>query len=84
MAETLIELTDEQLEALEKLAQHRNISVSDLIQEGIDMLVQLAPNEETDDEELRRRAIAVAGRYKSGLGDLARNHDHYLTEPSES
>ena len=33
-------------------------------------------------EEQKRRALAAAGRYKSGLGDLARRHDDYLTEPS--
>ena len=84
MAETQIELTEEQIMTLERLARHRNISVSDLIQEGIDILVQLAPTEGADDEEQRQRAIAVAGRYKSGLGDLARNHDFYLTEAPES
>ena len=33
-------------------------------------------------EEQKRRALAAVGRYKSGLCDLARRHDDYLTEPS--
>jgi len=33
-----------------------------------------------DDAEVRRRAIAAAGRFHSGTGDLAARHDDYLTE----
>jgi hypothetical protein len=28
----------------------------------------------------REAAILLAGRYQSGLGDLARGHDHYLAQ----
>jgi len=31
-----------------------------------------------DLEEKRRRALAAAGRFRSGLNDLAENHDKYL------
>jgi hypothetical protein len=31
-------------------------------------------------QELRRRAAAVAGRFRSGLADLSSNHDKYLEE----
>lgn len=31
-------------------------------------------------QELRRRAAAAAGRFRSGLADLSSNHDKYLEE----
>jgi metal-responsive CopG/Arc/MetJ family transcriptional regulator len=33
-----------------------------------------------DPEEKKRRAIAAAGRFRSGVTDLAANHDRYLEE----
>ena len=33
-----------------------------------------------DRAERRRKAIAAAGRFRSGLPDLAENHDRYLDE----
>ncbi|MCJ7587020.1 MAG: ribbon-helix-helix domain-containing protein [Candidatus Aminicenantes bacterium] len=33
-----------------------------------------------DSEELRRRAIAAAGRFDSGVPDLSIEHDKYLTD----
>lgn len=34
----------------------------------------------TDPEERRKRAIAAAGRFRSGLSDLSSNHDRYLDD----
>jgi hypothetical protein len=36
------------------------------------------PERLTDISELRRRAIAAAGRFRSDVGDLSVNHDKYL------
>ena len=33
-----------------------------------------------DPAERRRRAIAAAGRFRSGISDLSTNHDKYLEE----
>jgi hypothetical protein len=33
-----------------------------------------------DREELKRRALAVSGRFRSGLKDLSTEHDRYLEE----
>lgn len=38
------------------------------------------PADLTDMAELRRRAIAAAGRFESGLPDLSVDHDRYLAE----
>lgn len=34
----------------------------------------------TDLTERRRRAIAAAGKFRSGAADLSSNHDRYLEE----
>lgn len=71
-----------EIQLLEKLARQRNVSVSDLIHEGIDNLLRCTII--TDSDELKRRARAIAGCFKSGLGDLSRRHDDYLAEALES
>lgn len=78
MIQTQIQLTEEQTSALEELARRRNMSVSELIYEGIDILLKSAPIPKTD--ERKQRALAVAGRFRSGLGDLSRRHDKYLAD----
>ena len=42
---------------------------------GHELLPELA-----DDADRRRRAIAVAGRFNSGAGDLSLRHDDYLED----
>ena len=37
----------------------------------------------TDASELRRRAIAAAGRFESGLTDLSIGHDRHLADPPD-
>jgi hypothetical protein len=38
------------------------------------------PSDITDPEEVKRRAIAAAGRFESGLPNLSIEHDHYLAD----
>jgi len=38
------------------------------------------PDYPIDVAELRRRAIAAAGSFRSGASDLSVNHDRYLAE----
>lgn len=78
MIQTQIQLTEEQMSALEELAKRRNISLSDLIREGVDNLLRSAAI--SSNAEQRQRALAIAGRFKSGLGDLSKRHDDYLAE----
>ena len=78
MVQTQIQLTEEQMAALKKLAEMRHISLSDLIREGIDNLLRSAVV--TNNAERRQRALSLAGRFKSGLKDLSRHHDKYLSE----
>ncbi|HEX9373972.1 MAG TPA: ribbon-helix-helix protein, CopG family [Roseiflexaceae bacterium] len=78
MVRTQIQLTEQQARRLKALASRRGVSMAELIRESVDML--LASPEEIDLEERKRRAIAAAGTFRSGLSDLATNHDRYLAE----
>ena len=78
MIRTQIQLTEEQARRLKALAAERSTSVAELIRQGVDDLLQRAAG--PDMEEIRRRAIAVAGRFHSGRSDISTNHDEYLAE----
>ncbi len=77
MIQTQIELTEIQMAALNALATKQQMTLTELILEAVDNLLQEAINA---DEARRQKAMAVAGLFHSGLGDLAVNHDNYLTE----
>lgn len=61
MVRTQIQLTEEQAIALKRLAAKRRISIARLVRQGVEVL--LRSYAATSDEERRRRAIAVAGRF---------------------
>jgi len=82
VVQTQIELSEKQMAALEELAKRRHIPLSDLIREGVDKLLRSAAI--SSNAELRQRALAIAGRFKSGLGDLSKHHDDYLAEALDS
>lgn len=73
-----VQLTEEQLAALKRLAGRRGVSISELVRQGVDAILR---GPQAEQERLRReRARAAAGRFRSGLGDLAEAHDRYLAE----
>ncbi len=78
MVRTQIQLTEEQLKKLRKIAVQRNISMSELIRQGIDFYLQTCGNISL--EERRQRAIKAAGQFHSGKTDLSEKHDAYLAE----
>ena len=78
MTQTLLELTDQQMQALEELALKRHISPKEVIRQEIERLLLFDLN--VSDENIKQKAISVAGRFKSGLHDLATHHDSYLSE----
>ena len=82
MVQTQIQLTEEQMAALGELAKQRHLSLADLIQEGIDHLLRSVGT--PSKAERKEHALAIAGRFKSGLGDLARRHDDYVAEAFEA
>ncbi len=78
MVRTQIQLTEEQAKALKKLASSRHLSIAELIRQGVDVV--LRSNVLIDAEEKRKRAIAIAGRFRSGKRDVSKEHDKYLAE----
>ncbi len=78
MVRMQVELSDEQAQALDRLSVQRGISVADLLQQGVDLIIGAV---DSPDWRIRReRALAALGCFASGAGDLAEQHDHHLAE----
>ena len=75
---TQIELTDEQAIALREIAAAEGRSIEDVIRESVDAYA--ASRKPRSREERKAAAMSVAGRFRSGLHDLAERHDDYLAE----
>jgi hypothetical protein len=73
-----IELTEEQNSLLEEIAAHEGRSISELVRQGVDELLRTERQRFRDD--LKQRAAALSGRFKSGLPDLSTEHDRYLED----
>lgn len=82
MRRTQIQLTEEQVRTLKRIASKKRVSVAELIRQGVDTLVR-SSNEITI-EERKRRAITAIGRFRSGKKDISTKHDKYLTEAYRS
>lgn len=78
MVRTQIQLTEKQAKALKKLASSRQLSMAELIRQGVDAIL-ISPMV-LNAEEKRKRALAVAGRYRSGKRNISREHDKHLAE----
>lgn len=73
-----IELTEEQDLLIEQAAAEQGRSVSELIREGVDEVLRAGGRLSRD--ELKRRAAALSGRFRSGHQDLSAEHDRHLDE----
>lgn len=78
MVRTQIQLTEDQARCLKALASARGVSMAELIRQSVDSFVKVAAG--ADPAERKKRAMAIAGRFRSGVRDLAKNHDRYLNE----
>ena len=78
MVRTQIQLTEEQVKALKKIALSRHLSIAEIIRQAVDIVIRT--NTMVDIEERRKRAIDIAGRFGSGKRDISRKHDTYLAE----
>lgn len=78
MIRTQVQLTDSQVATLKRMAKRRNTSMAEVIREAVDYFAKTG--EIASAEEVRRRAAEAAGKFGSGLGDLAEKHDDYLAE----
>ena len=78
MVRTQIQLTEEQSQELKRLAAERRTSGAELIREAAENL--LRDSATPDYAERKWRALAAAGRFRSGKNDLSARHDNYLAE----
>jgi Arc/MetJ-type ribon-helix-helix transcriptional regulator len=72
-----VQLTAEQERRLKELAKLRGASISALIREGVDRL--LDPARRAEDERWAR-ATAVVGSVKGPAGDVAEDHDAWFAD----
>ena len=75
MVRTQIQFTEEQIESLRVLSRTQGRSVSDIVRSGVDGILR-----DSDREQKRKRFFSGVGKYRSGIGDIAENHDRYLAE----
>ncbi len=82
MNRTQIQLTEDQIRALKKLAAEKGVSVAELVRQGVDLVLQASSG--VSRTERLRRAIAASGRFRSERGDLSIRHDDYFAEAIDS
>jgi Arc/MetJ-type ribon-helix-helix transcriptional regulator len=78
MARTTVRLSEQQAQQVRALAAQRGVSMAEIIRESIDAFA--AASQRPSGQELRERSSLAIGIGRSGLGDLATNHDAYLAE----
>ena len=78
MVRTQVQLTEEQLRRLKRLAVDREVSVAELVRNGVDSVLDAA--EQASQSGRERRALSALGRFRSGRSDVSREHDRYLAE----
>lgn len=78
MVRTQVQLSEDDLAELRRLAAEEGVSVSALVRRGVRQILDGKRRPSRD--ELWARARAVAGKYRSGKTDVAQRHDDYLTE----
>lgn len=71
-----IQFEEEQAKRLRALAAARRLSIAAIVREAVDAY---RPSTLTEDEKWKR-ALAVLGKFSSGVGDLSVNHDGYFGE----
>jgi Arc/MetJ-type ribon-helix-helix transcriptional regulator len=76
MIRAQIQLTEEQVEKLRRLAASGETSISEVVRAAVDALTAVTPPR----AELRRRALAACGAYASGTRDVSSEHDRHLAE----
>jgi len=78
MVRTQIQLTEDQAEAIKKLARAKKISMAEFIRQSVEKI--LASTAIADTAQRKKRALDIAGRFSSGKHDIAAEHDVYLAE----
>jgi hypothetical protein len=80
MVRKFVQLTDEQVESLERFAKKQDVPVAELIARAVDQFICA---ENMRDEEIRKKAMAFVGMVSDDVTDLSTNHDYYLMQAYE-
>lgn len=77
MIRTQISLTQEQMDALRRVAADRETSIAAVVRGAVDEVI-----DRDDRRRLMQQALSVAGKYRDieGATDVGRRHDGYLDE----
>jgi hypothetical protein len=78
MIRTQIQLPEEQVAMLKKIAMAERKSMAEIIRQSVDFFARAKYG--GGEEQHRKRAMAAAGQFRSGVKDLAASHDIYLAE----
>jgi len=71
-----IQLSEDQAESLRKRADEAHVSMAETIRRALDRAIASNPGP----RDARRRALAVSGRFCSGVSDISRRHDDHLAD----
>lgn len=78
MIRTQIQLTEEQATRVKQIASSRGVPMAEVIRDAIEAAIAAGTGPAS--EERRKRALTIAGRFRSGKKDISRKHDTYLAE----
>lgn len=77
MIRTQISLTEDQMRRLRTEARRRGVPIAEVVREAVDRAVPQDPGERA---ARFARALAAAGRFSSGTGDVSARHDEIAGE----
>ena len=78
MVRTQIQLNEEQVKVIKKIANAQGVSVAEVIRRAVDRIISVNPV--VGMEERHKRALEIVGKFRSGRHDVSRKHDAYLIE----
>jgi predicted Ser/Thr protein kinase len=78
MVRTQIQLTEEQVKKIKKIAASRGVPMAEVIRDAVEGAIRSGAG--TISAERRKRALEIVGKFRSGKRDVSRKHDAYLTE----
>jgi Arc/MetJ-type ribon-helix-helix transcriptional regulator len=81
MVRTQIQLTEAQVSKIKKAAIDQGTSVAEVIRRAVENMVQSSGKMTI--QERARRAMEIAGKFRSGKTNTSRDHDKYLGEAYE-
>jgi len=81
MVRTQIQLTEAQVSKIKKAAMDQGTSVAEVIRRAVENMVQSSAKMTI--QERTRRAMEIAGKFRSGKRNISGKHDKYLAEAYE-